>query len=464
MLPRSWLIIPLLFLYLWNLGGVGFLGPDEPRYASIGREMARSRDFVTPRLDGQPWFEKPPLLYWMIAVGRAARLPDEWAARLPVALLSVVFLIFFFALMQREFSARTAIAATAILATMAGWLAYSFAAVTDLPMSAMFWSAMLIAMYDTRRDHGYFAGVLLGFSVLAKGLVPLVLFIPVFLIARGKRLTMLAGCIVVAAPWYLLAWIRNGRGAIEELILKHHFQRFFSPSLQHVQPLWFYAPILLAGIFPWTPLAGLLLRRRTYDDVRVRFLIVWLIYAFVFFSVSLNKLPGYALPLLPALAIVFAVGLEKSGASMKWWLTASAAMLILLPPLVAVVPEALLAGIRKAHVAASPGVPFILTACVVLWLAWRDKPNLAILAIGFSVVFAMAYVKAKILPELDQRVSVRQFWRAHSKEAADACVEDIRREWVYGLSYYAYRPLPACSSQESIKIVQEDGKLALKAR
>src|SRR5262249_40504880 len=157
-----------------------------------------------------------------------------------------------------------------------------------------------------------FAGVLLGLSVLAKGLVPLVLFVPVFLIARGKRLTMLAGCVVVAAPWYLIAWIRNGRGAIEELILKHHFERFFSPSLQHVQPLWFYAPILLAGIFPWTPLAGLLLRRRTFEDVRVRFLVVWLIYAFVFFSVSLNKLPGYALPLLPALAIVFAVGLEKS--------------------------------------------------------------------------------------------------------------------------------------------------------
>ncbi len=75
---------------------MGFISTDEPRYASIGREMARSGDWVTPRLDGAAWFEKPPLLYWMIAAGNLARLPDEWAARLPVALLSLAFLLLFF--------------------------------------------------------------------------------------------------------------------------------------------------------------------------------------------------------------------------------------------------------------------------------------------------------------------------------------------------------------------------------
>src|SRR5579862_6504179 len=242
-LSRSWLILPLLFLYLLDLGGAGFLGPDEPRYASIGREMARSHDFITPRLDGQPWFEKPPLLYWMVAIGRMAHLPDEWAARLPVALLSIGFLVFFFHILLREISPRTAIAAGTILATMAGWLAYSFAAVNDLPMSATFWAAMLIAMFDTRREQGYLAGALLGLSVLAKGLVPLVLFAPVLLIARGKRLTMLAGCIAVGAPWFLLCWMRNGSASLHELIWRQHFERFFSPSIQHVQPLWYYAPV-----------------------------------------------------------------------------------------------------------------------------------------------------------------------------------------------------------------------------
>ena len=126
----------MLILYLLDLGGVGFISTDEPRYASIGREMARSGNWVTPMLDGNPWFEKPPLLYWMIAAGRVVHLPDEWAARLPVALLSLAFLLLFFYIIARDFEPRTAIAAVTILATSTGWLAYSFGALTDLPMSA----------------------------------------------------------------------------------------------------------------------------------------------------------------------------------------------------------------------------------------------------------------------------------------------------------------------------------------
>ncbi len=156
-MSRSWLIVPLLILYLLDLGGVGFISTDEPRYASIGREMARSGDWVTPRLDGAGWFEKPPLLYWMTAVGHVARLPDEWAARLPVALLSLAFLLFFYLVIAREFAVKTGIAATAILATSAAWLAYSFGAVTDLPMSAMLGAAMLMALFERQKWSGFAA-------------------------------------------------------------------------------------------------------------------------------------------------------------------------------------------------------------------------------------------------------------------------------------------------------------------
>ena len=448
-------------LYLWDLGGVGFLGPDEPRYASIGREMARSHNFVTPVLDGKPWFEKPPLLYWMIAAGRFAHLSDEWAARLPLALASIAFLVFFFWILAREFSPRTSIAATTILATSAGWLAFSFAAVTDLPMSAAFWAAMLIAMYDTRRNQGYIAGALLGLAVLAKGLVPLVLFVPVLLIARGKRLTMLAGCIAVGAPWYVLAYLRNGRGAIEELIWKHHFERFFSPSLQHVQPLWYYLPIVLAGLFPWTPLLGLLFRRKTYDDVRVRFLFAWTIYALLFFSVSLNKLPGYVLPLVPALAIMAAVGLDKVGVKSSWWLGASVASLVVLPVLVAMLPAALLSGIRRAPLVLTPGIPFLAAALIVWWLAWRERPNLAMLAAGVTIVFALAYVKGSAFPELDRRVSARGFWRAHKDAVSNACLDGVRREWEYGLNYYADHALGPCSGSSKVRIAERDRTLVV---
>lgn len=440
------MIVPLLLLYLLNLGGVGFLGPDEPRYASIGREMAVSHDFVTPRLDGKPWFEKPPLLYWMIAAGRSAHLSDEWAARLPLALLSVAFLLFFFSMLAGEFSPRIAFYATVILATSAGWLAFSFVAVTDLPMSAALAAAMLIAMFDTRRDVGYVAGALLGLSILAKGFVPLILFLPLFLIARRRRLTILAGAIVVSAPWYLLCLHSNGSGFWKEFFWRQQFERFFTPSLQHVQPGWFYLPILFAGLFPWIPLAGLLFLRKTYQDVRVIFLAGWLVYALIFFSAAKNKLPGYVLPLLPALAIILAFGLSKTATAEKWWIATCAVLLVALPVIAAALPDALLQGIRKSHLVLTPGLPFLFVAAAVWYLGWREKPLLAMAAVGVAVLLGVAYFKRVTFPVLDQEVSVRGFWRAHGGQLDHSCLDPlVRREWQYGLNYYAGHPLATCA-------------------
>lgn len=460
-LSRSWVIVPLLVMYLLDLGGVGFLGPDEPRYASIGREMTRSGDWITPRLDGEPWFEKPPLLYWMIAAGRRIHLPDEWAARLPVALLSAGFLVFFFRLISREFSSRLALAALAILATSAGWVAFSFAALTDLPMSATLAAAMFIALFDSRPKQGYSAGALLGLSILAKGFVPLVLFAPIFLVARGKRLAMIAGCLVVAAPWYVLCWASNGSIFWNEFFWRHHVERFLTGSLQHVQPVWFYVPVVLLGLFPWTPLVGLLGSRKTYEDVRVRFLAGWLMFAFVFFSAARNKLPGYVLPLLPALAVVLAVGLEKARGA-QWWMAASTLLLVALPTIAAALPQALLSGVRKAHAGFGLGAPFLLVAGAVWWLAWRDRHSLAMLTAAMAVLSGVVYMKAKTFPVLDERVSVRAFWRTHG--AAKACVENVRRDWKYGLDYYAGHPLPECQIAGTDKrpiITVRNGQLAL---
>src|SRR5260370_29799243 len=136
----------LFFLYFFGLTRSGLLGPDEPRYAAIGRAMSDTGDWVTPRLWGEPWFEKPALLYWMTAAGFKAGLGLDFAPRLPVALLSVGFLIYFFAALRREFGERPAFYATAILATSAGWLAYSPIAVPQLPLSAAFAAAVLILM------------------------------------------------------------------------------------------------------------------------------------------------------------------------------------------------------------------------------------------------------------------------------------------------------------------------------
>lgn len=432
--------------------------------------MAISGDWVTPRLDGQPWFEKPPLLYWAIAAGHGLRLPDEWAARLPIALASIGFLIFFYRTVLREFSARTALTATAILSTSAGWLTYSFAALTDLLMSATLGAAMLLALFDTGFDAGfdtrsgrpahgrvlgspagYLVGALLGVSILAKGFVPLVLFAPVFLVARGKRLTAIAGCIVVAAPWYVMCWIRNGSAFWTDFFWKHHVERFLSSSLQHVQPFWYYVPVLLAGLFPWTPLAGLLLLRKTYDDTRVRFLTVWLLYALVFFSAARNKLPGYVLPLMPALAILLAVAIDKCPSSpfgSQWVLAASGLMLMIFPTISAALPDALLSGLSKAHVVFAPALPYVVIAAAAWVLAWRNRRTAAILTVAMSVAAGIVYLKVTTFPILDQRVSVRAFVREHAAEVSSSCLQGVKRPWEYGLNYYAGHALPPCSGTQ----------------
>jgi 4-amino-4-deoxy-L-arabinose transferase-like glycosyltransferase len=467
-LSRSWLIVPLLILYLLDLGGVGFISTDEPRYASVGREMARSGDWVTPRLDGAAWFEKPPLLYWMIAAGHIAHLPDEWAARLPVALLSLAFLLFFFYMIALEFTTRTAIAAVTILATSAGWLAYSFGALTDLPMSAMLGAAVLVALFEKKPWSGFAAGALLGLAVLAKAFVPLVLFAPVFLIARGKRAAILVGLIAVALPWHLLCFLRNGQAFWAEYFWRQQLSRFFTHERQHLQPWWFYLPVLLAGLFPWTPLIGLLFRRSTYSDVRMRYLGGWLLYGIAFFSASQNKLAGYLLPLMPGLALLLAVGIdqaiEKSKIASKitsGLLAASTASLILLPTVVSALPDAILTGVGRTHIDLVLGTPFLLAAAVVWWLSWSGKPSLAMLAGGMVVVFGVAYLKGAAFPELDDRVSVRGFWRAHGPETKGACLEGVGRSWEYGINYYAERPLHACSAGEMPRIVVVDGRLTV---
>lgn len=429
------------------------LGPDEPRYASVGRAMAQSGDFVTPRLNGHPWFEKPPLLYWMVALSHWLRLPGEWAARLPVALASVAFLIFFGNVLAREFSSRIAAVATAILATSAGWVAYSFAALTDLPMSAALGAAMLIALFepfriDQKLNRGWIAGALLGVAVLGKGFVPLILFAPVILIVRGKRLPILGGMLIAAAPWHVLCWIRNGSAFWNDYFWKQQVARFLTPELEHVQPFWYYVPVLLAGLFPWTPLVALLARGKLYEDVRVRILAAWTIYGLVFFSASRNKLPGYLLPLLPAIAIIFAVAIEKAPGrfSKAGWLAACALLLVLLPTAGRILPQALVEGLRRTNIEFSPGgLAFLVPAAAVAWLAWRKKTELAVAAVALAAGLGIVYLKIATLPMLDRTVSVRPFWTANRKQLEGSCLGPTRRMWEYGLDYYTAREIPSCA-------------------
>jgi 4-amino-4-deoxy-L-arabinose transferase len=448
---KNCLFATLLLLYLFNLGSVGFgLDPDEPRYASIGREMAQSGDWITPHLNGSAWFEKPPLLYWMTAAATRIGLRDEWAARLPVALLSLAFLIVFYTILEREFNARIALMATALLGTSAGWIGYSFAAVTDLPVAACFGAAMLVALLDKRASSGWISGVLLGLAILAKAFLPVALFAPVWFVARGKRLAIAAGAILIAGPWHLWVWLRNGSAFWDVYFWQQQVGRFDSLALHHGQPFWFYAPVLLLGLFPWTPLFALLARSKTYDDVRVGSLAIWLVLALAFLSAFTNKLPGYLMSLLPAVAMVLAVALDKAPRQ-EWWIAGCAVLMILLPTAAAGLPDALLEGASKAHWTFQPAGLLFLPVVAAAWtLASRKQPALAVLIAAVSAAAGIALLKVQILPIVDRRVAARTFWRENQDKLPSACLETgLRPSAKYALDYYASRALPDCGAATS---------------
>ncbi|RPI10997.1 MAG: glycosyltransferase family 39 protein [Acidobacteriales bacterium] len=464
---RRWLFVlaALYFLFVFGLTDAGLIGPDEPRYASIGREMARSGDWVTPHLWGQPWFEKPPLLYWMIAAANMLDLGEELAPRLPVVLASIVFLLLYYFLLRAEFGARVALFAAAMLGTSAAWVAFSQVAVTDMPMTVAFSSAMLLGLrWLSSGDRRWLVGVafLLGLAVLAKGLVPLVLFLP--LVWAGRRrlkdwLWPLPWVVFLAtvAPWYVLCYWRNGDAFLQEFFWRHHFARFTSGETLHPQPFWFYVPVLLAGLYPWIPMALPLFRKSLYADPRRRFLLVWAVFGLLFFSASAGKLPGYLLPLFPALTALAALALDEIK-NARWLLVACCLLLLLLPTISATLPRALMEGLSRSRVTGwhwAFAVTVCLAAVCVSWLENKGKRHAAMHILLALVVFSVVYVKVKTLPLLDDLVSARPVWQKISKKSAEVCVDNIGRSWRYSLNYYSVTPLAECSeSPRPIRIEQ----------
>ncbi len=468
---RTWLIVipGALVLFLFALTDIGLVGPDEPRYASIAREMARSGDWVTPRLWGKPWFEKPPLLYWMVGAAFKAGLSRELAPRLPVAVFNLAFLWFFYRLLRAEFGRRPALFSSAILGTSAMWLAFSHLGATDLPMSATFALAMLcgVRWYSTAERRWLLAAAaLLGLSVLAKGLVPIILSAPLLWLGR-KRLAEflkpapLAVFLAVALPWYWLCTVRNGAAFINEFFWRHHFARLASDTLLHQQPFWFYLPVFIAGLFPWTPLFVVLFRQGAYADERRRFLLLWMLFGLLFFSAVTNKLPGYLLPLFPAAAILTGLALDELRDARA--VLASCCLLLLAVPVVAgSLPNVLMVGgVSRASIGGWNWA-FALTYFSLAGITWcweeigRRESAVGLLIV--AVTLGVAYIKVKSFPSLDRLATARPLWERVSDQASFACVENIHRNWRYGLNFYSVTPLPECSDvPRAIRIRQIPG-------
>jgi 4-amino-4-deoxy-L-arabinose transferase-like glycosyltransferase len=440
------LVAALFFLYFTGLDDAGLLGPDEPRYAAIGRQMARSNDFVTPTLWGSPWYEKPPLLYWMVAAGNRLGLGPELGARLPVELAAVAFILFFYRLLASRLTPRIALYSSIILATSAAWIAYAFSAVTDIPLATCLGVAVLLTVFEETGGRGLTAGIFLGLAVLAKGPVAWILFAPVLLFKfQWKRAAIiLATSLAVSAPWYLLVYQRNGWPFVQEFFIRHHFQRFASDELKHVRAWHFYIPVMLGAVFPWTPLYGFFaLRAKSLtQDPRVRMIAFYVLWVVVFFSVSRNKLPGYILPAVPGVALLFGTAAEKAP---RWVLAFCAWFLSIIPALAHILGPALDNGLTRVAIPNPPVWGLALAG--VATLCCLGNRTFGMTAIGLLFLIPVSYMKSVAFPVLDRTVSARQA----AKRGTPACVDGSQRDLYYGLNYYldVRRKLPVCGEHET---------------
>jgi 4-amino-4-deoxy-L-arabinose transferase-like glycosyltransferase len=478
------------FLFFYGLGSFGLVGADEPRYAQIAREMLNRSDWVTPRLDGKPWLEKPPLYYWqaMLVYGAARKFaatsgntdglsPDgvnEKTARLPGAIDATLMIAAIY-LFLRRFRPGVEMDGAIITASCAGVIGFARAAATDMPLTATFAIAMLgwYAWYESRKRVGLvFFYIFLALGMLAKGPVaPALAAVIVILFSVAVRdwkcvwqtlwVPGIALFLVVSLPWYVLVQRRNPE-FFRFFILEHNLARFSTNVYHHPQPFWFYLPVFLLAMMPWAVwlIAAVVERARLLwsergeapansEDAWALFLLIWMIVPVLFFSASQSKLPGYILPAVPAGALLvsdyFAARRAENAPFSKPLAIlhgiACGALVFGALAAATIAAKHRLVGGEGTYVAAAAGVAFALgiaTATVV-----KSGPRLVRSATMIAVIVSVAAVIRFAAPIVDATQSARVVAvtiKSFSHETVPVALYHVSRVEEYGLEFYLNRP------------------------
>jgi 4-amino-4-deoxy-L-arabinose transferase-like glycosyltransferase len=461
------------FLFFYGLAYFGLIGADEPRYAQVAREMLARHDWITPTLGGRPWLEKPPLYYWQSMLAYRLFGVSDWAARLPSAIDATLMMIAIY-LFFRRFRPNAQLDAALVTVSSAGTIAFARAASMDMALAATFTLALLAwyAWHDSgTRAYLWLAYALLALGMLAKGPVAPVLaavVIAIFAVAWRdygilRRTLSIPGILLfclIALPWYFAVQLRNP-DFFHAFILQHNLERFSSNLYHHREPFWYYIPVVLLALLPWTVFAvaamaetirawwserrEMLKSENTKEDTLNIFLLIWFLVPIVFFSISQSKLPGYILPALPPGTLLLAEYIRRHVAddyrpgTIPIVLHAVAAAGLLVPSL-------LLGQFLLLH-RITWGTPTLvaLTCAAVLaigiTLTLRMPTRLRMLRFVtlIPVVLAIAAVLRLYAPALDNTLSARplaiELGKLGSKPLPLA-VFHVRRETEFGLAFY----------------------------
>ncbi|MCK5863291.1 MAG: glycosyltransferase family 39 protein [Candidatus Hydrogenedentes bacterium] len=322
------LVILTAILFLVNLGGYDLWPPDEPRFAEVTREMMQTNDYLVPRVNGLPYKEKPPLLFWAQTV---AAIPfgdvTELPARIPSALAGMITVLLTYLLVTKLYDRRTAFWAAIILATSQRfWWQAHFGQIDMLLTMCVTTSFVLLWFWHKDRRNIYLVGFYLAIAVgtFAKG--PPALIFPVLTAiiffrkqkTERKKLHLFMGLTAVTilfAIWLIPARMAisvedsvNATNGIASNLFRQTLGRFFL-GISHANPPWYYLLNLPVDLFPWSlffPWTILWVWKQRKEGEEIRFLLNWIVPSFVFFSICIGKRAIYLLPLYPAFAAILA--------------------------------------------------------------------------------------------------------------------------------------------------------------
>lgn len=487
----GWLLLAFGALTLFLLGRLPLANPDEARYAAIPREMLAQGDWVTPRLNDTRYFEKPPLVYWTVALSRVAFGPGEFSARLTPALFGLAGVALTYAAARRLFGREAGLAAAMVLGSSALYFALSRILLLDMAVAVLISAALFCFLLGVREPAGirrraFFYGLYASaaLATLTKGLIGFllpgaVMFLWLLGFNQWRRLRpfyLPSGVLLflaIAAPWHVLAAQRNPEWA-RFYFLHEHWQRFTTTAHDRGAPFWYFVPVVLGGLFPWVGFLGGAVReavaggwRRHRENADAWFLVTWAGFIVLFFSASQSKLIPYILPVFPPLAVLVGRWLARQWADsaagrLRFGLGVFAFLCgVLAITLVAVVTRP---GVIRDPAQLAAVKPYGLALAVLLLTGgilapWMAKVRGVVAAIG-AVTATMAGFFLVLIwasPHL-QRAGTREL--AHVARERIGAGDRVYHYWAFfhDFVYYAERPVGLVGYTDELEVQFLDPK------
>jgi len=488
------LLIAFAVVLLYVLGARTLVPPDEGRYAEMAREMFASGDWITTRLNGIKYFEKPPLQTWMNALSFTLFGLGDWQARLWTGLCGLLGVVLTGVAGTRVFGARIGFYAALVLGSSFYWVACSQIDSLDMGLSGMMTLSLCALLIAQRDDAGAaerrnwmlacWAGMAL--SVLAKGLIGLVLpggvlvFYTIFSRdwAIWKRLHIVKGLLLfflIATPWFVLVGLKNPEQP-HFFFVHEHFDRFLKKEHHREAAWWVFFVLLAAGSVPWL---GVLVQglvagaRRNGEATRFRprlMLLVWVAFIVLFFTKSNSKLPGYILPVFPGVALLVAYYLE-SGTRRARMLTAGltallgVALLVTVPFMVKLAKhpgeDVLFAAYQPWVLAA--GLMLLIGGCLALLYARQMLRDLFVVVLAVAGFAGTELMLVGFEPIGQVRAGVNLLPALKAAGAADPAVK-VYSVGIYeqSLTFYLRRPVTLVDYRDEFDFgLQQQPELAI---